>query len=147
MIGRGLGGSRTWPKETGELRCGWSCPEGRAPGPESRQQEVRCHSSAGILVHGPCLKEQEGRNQEISAQSDRLTAHLCQGDFPDFLSGSNSPLPASHIPYSKLCLRHTTLYSRQLSWLPQPRRSPYWQEPQLTGGAKWSEKGRACHSG
>ena len=93
-----------------------------------------------------CLKEQGGgRNQEIRC-SDRPAALLCQGDFPDFLSRSKCPSPASHTPHSELYLQHTALYNRQLSWLPEPLRSPCWREPHLTGGAKWYEKGRACHS-
>lgn len=66
--------------------------------PESRQQEGRYHNSTGILVRGPCLKKQEGRNQEVSMWSDRLTAHLFQGNFPDILSRNECPSPASTSP-------------------------------------------------
>ena len=77
--------------------------------------------------------------------SDRLRAPPTKETFLTPFPGARpfSSLP----PTSLLYLPHTFLYNRQLSWLPQPLSSPYWQEPHLTGGAKCYVKGRVCHSG
>ena len=69
----------------------------RGPQPDQSPENRRWHSNPGVPVCGPRYKEQGVRNQETSMQSNRLTAHLLQGAFPDFLCRSQCPrqLPIS----------------------------------------------------